>query len=418
MNYVCSREDRRGFLSVDLGFVIYWLISVGLLVDSFNGYFVKFCGFGVSAPYKGLIFLLIFLYLKSLSLVFGWVAFFCLYYLYFLCVGFSSVAIYASLVWFLKFSLIVYSYFFFSKFIKVHNVKFLFFYGYISFFIVVCNILFGTFGYGSAQYYHYGESIGSKGFIYSGNELAVVFVSSASIIFAHLLYNEKYLKFFIFAFVAIVASSFAGTKVSFFSALIFFLISPFLQGKIPAYCFRLAIVRFIVLLIFPCATIVAWSVLFFETNLVIRINHFLNKMDYVTLFFSSRNVFAADAVDVVRNYYSFFDYVFGTCFQWVAMMPDKIVELDFIDVFMTFGFFGIILVYGFFIFIIVKMLCNNFSPFRLHFFCTLFLLLIVSSMAGHVVFSGVAAPLIGAICSFANFISSKSNGFVVLQRSV
>src|SRR5690606_26495935 len=67
-----------------------------------------------------------------------------------------------------------------------------------SFFLISINMIIGAAGLGMSFYYHgYGNAVGTKGYIYAGNELTLLIVTLGFISACYFKKNNLYFKYFI-----------------------------------------------------------------------------------------------------------------------------------------------------------------------------------------------------------------------------
>jgi uncharacterized membrane protein len=112
------------------------------------------------------------------------------------------------------------------------------------------------------------------------------------------------------------------------------------------------------------------------------------------------------ALDLFDNY-SLLSMILGEGLHWTDNMPHGgIVEIDIIDTLMTYGILGVLLVYGFLFLIIYKTYFNKNHAGSKATVLLLLLLTGISLTAGHVIFSGVSAPLIAGALAYG--LNSKS----------
>ncbi|MBR9827612.1 MAG: hypothetical protein GYB41_03005 [Oceanospirillales bacterium] len=371
-----------------------------LLVDSISGITIREYGISISFIYKFLmiVYLLLALKSKKLYIFITWtILLFSIYhtslsenfYLYL-----KSIEIYA------QFILIFVCYLFFAKRIKynIHIRRFFIF----SYVVLVSNILLGSIGFGYSQYGGDISSIGTKRFIYAGNEIAGALFCVTSFFLIYLYSENKYKFYFIFGVLSIFVASLTGTKASIGSVLISFLIIPFLYRE-NTFGKNKAIFKFFLILIFPIIGFLAINFLLYEVNLFQRISYFSSKHDYITVLLSGRNVWFSQAIYLFLNDYSFFDILFGRGVSWWSdILGNKSTEIDAIDVLMSFGLVGFLIIYGFFIRVFILVLSTNNERSKCVGFCVL-MLLAMSLTSGHIVFSATAGPLIGALMSFAYY---------------
>jgi len=143
----------------------------------------------------------------------------------------------------------------------------------------------------------------------------------------------------------------------------------------------------------------------YESNLIDRLSYFYQKLDLISIIFSNRNIWAAEAYDAFVNDYSFFQWFFGTGSNWWSFISEnKIIEIDPFDFLMSYGIVGLIGTFGIIVGIIIDSIVNRKQNTYFHYIAfTIFLLLGMSTTAGHVFNSGTAGFLIAIVLAFGSF---------------
>ncbi|MEA2019016.1 MAG: O-antigen ligase family protein [Campylobacterota bacterium] len=308
----------------------------------------------------------------------------------------------------IRFSAILLFYLFFIDFVKKENLKYLFNIANFSFSFLVLNIFLGTLGFGYGMYGGDSENaIGTRGFIFAGNEIGGAILTSGAIIMFKLIEEDSYLKFFIFGIVLIAMGGLLASKVSILGAIILFFFFPLLKAfknfknfKIPKKDF---IYANLMLLSVPIISAYGIYYVLYESNLINRLSYFYEKLDFVTFIFSSRNIWAEEAINVFSNTYSIINIFFGTGVEWFKYISgNKLVEIDPIDFLMNYGVIGFSIVFGTIFYIIFTVIKNN-NPYSIYITFTIFLLLAISSMGGHILASGTSGFLIALLMALGKY---------------
>jgi len=392
--------------------IIFILLFLMLFIDIFNGFMLHkniLLPISISQLYK-----LVFLTVLFSSFIFHAAQKLIYIFLFFsllLCGPLIGVLFHANSGFFSEIVLIfklltpLITYFYFRSLINrdspffIRNIKRLVI---LDFLIISVNMLLGGFGFGYEQYISYtsGEAIGTVGYFYAGNELSILMIIVFSLIalFTWLKYKKSYI--FIAAFLLLL-SLLKATKAAILGVLIIVVAVPFVVG------FRKTIHKYIVtnLLMFIILPIISYLLYVgvVQTGLYAKILGSFEKYDILTFIYSNRNNFAVNGWEVFNSQYSLFEQLFGVGQQHYMKLAIKSAEIDVIDVLFYYGYFGLLFLLG----LIATMFVKSFVQIRKKSFIfarySLFmiaLLFIISLIAGHTFFSGLAGPFIGLIFAF------------------
>lgn len=393
----CLSNFKISFLNI-----IIFLLYLYLIIDTVNGIIIRNYNFSVSPIYKiTLLILMVIILLKhrvnsplmsiGIFLIFTSIHFFMNTY--------SSLEIF----WSLKFLIIIVSFYFF-KLLILNNmffvVKRMFF---ISFFIISFNMIIGYLGYGYSQYEI--NNIGTRGLFYAGNEVGILLIATSTFILSHLLLNNENKKYIFISISTLILSILLSSKVAVLGSGLVILTLPLINiiqtsnglifKKSSFYIVCISTIIFIILI--PYAIYYT----LFEMNLIVRISYWINKVDYITLFYSGRNLLANDIVQFVKNDSSILNILFGYGYDKIILIAGRTVELDAVDIFMIYGVLGLVIIYGFFFLNLIKNIKKDskiyiYKPYTQ--FGILFMLLL-SISSGHVINSGLSGIMIGALMS-------------------
>lgn len=394
---------------------MFFLIVPYLLVDSVNGVLIREGCFSISIIYKLTILTLIFIYLRKRSLVLFVFGVMAAYFAAHTLILGDPIAAVKGLAFLFKFLAIATFYVFFLQVVRNGNENWVIALAVASFTILAINLILGALGYGYPQYDGgAGTGIGSRGFIFAGNELAGALVVSGALIMMRFMINGQRRAFLFFAVIMVSVSALTTSKVTMLSSLILFLAFPIInaierkgRGALNRQDKRFL---FLVMVVAPLAGLAGISYALFEMNLFARLTYYYSQSDLLTVVFSRRNIWAAQAMKALGFQYSFFQWMFGSSRQWWQYISDtKIVEIDIIDILMTYGIAGVVIVYGFFAAVLGRVLrARKRNPYALYVVFILLLMLGISVTAGHIVYSGIIGPLLGALAALGSF---EANGF-------
>lgn len=319
------------------------------------------------------------------------------------------------LVWMIKFMGITVYFMFFRQLLLTGQSKDLFLFTKLSFAFLVINFTVALLGFG---YPMYSEEIGSKGFIFAGNEIGAAVIISASMTLMYMLEYKKYMKFSIISIAMLIIAALLTSKVSILGSLLIILTFPFISSIKQFTDFKLPKKSFIfsstILIVVPILFMGVLYYALFVSNLIERLNYHYDKIDLITLIFSHRNIWADEAWDAYLNHYTLVEQLFGTSKEWyIYISGEKLVEIDFIDFLMSYGIFGVLLVTAFLTFVLTQLFKNKHNnPYFSYLLFTYLLILGLSLTSGHIINSGIAGALIGALfalSTYQNHFNGKSH---------
>jgi len=390
-----------------LDYLIVFLLTYVLLIDSFNGYIKLSVSndlpVSISQIYKtGLIILiLVRLYKNATSILWVFmVSILLLFPTFIQIVKGSSVNLKDDILKIIKYLTPLVFYFYFYKLYMINNLKLnkkLFFFIKVSYLIIVINLLLKIVGLG---YSVYSGNIGSKGYFYAGNEISGVLIITYAII-AYQLILEKKIKHFWLLFIFTINVAFMlSSKTAVFGIILISLLIKFRLMVILSSIKKMSKLIIHGSLFLPIGIYFLYRMILNSDVFQNRILFFYQRMDIVTVLLSSRNVFFKKAFDVYLNKYNFIEKLIGVGQSSYEKIVDKTIEIEFIDIFFTYGFLGLCLFIGH-----LLMVFNSsrrlkkdiaFSHARLT-FLTLIILTVISSIAGHIFSSGMAGVFIGYV---------------------
>jgi hypothetical protein len=387
---------------------VFFLTMIYLVIDSVNGYLLRQDLFSISMPYKILLLLLIILtlrlYLLALGIMLG---------LFFFLVArvVMSSDVYtatAGLDMLAKFASIPVFYVFFRRLLqRERSPRPVYLLARACFLVLAINIVMGSLGFGYTAYSGSGLSIGSKGFIFAGNELGLALFLSGALVLLDLLVRERYKSYVAVSLLWVALSILSAVKVAAGTALMLSLLFPVIRfyASIRGWLVnrRLFGLTLLVLTMGPFVAFGAVSYLLFQVGLWERISFFLARVDWITVMMSERNIRAEAALAHFANNYSVPEQLLGRGLDWMVLSGTAIdVEMDPIDFLMRYGLIGALIPYMFFLSVLYAGIAlNRQMPIWREIAVVIILILVISVLAGHVLSSGTAAPLIGAVLAVA-----------------
>ena len=405
MTYIGNNYSRE--ISITFSGVVLFMLFFYLVVDSINGVIIREGGYSISVVYKSAILLMIAYAIRNSILLFGIVFSVMFYFIVHTLGNYAPFESLKDMLFLVRFFSIVVFFEFFRKIIRVRNSeKTIYYFSLVCFFILTVNLLLGAAGYGYTQY-RGGEGIGTRGFIYSGNELAGTLLASASIILMYHIKNQQFVKYISFGLMFIFLTLLTATKVAVLSSLMVFMFFPMISFinrsrylQIPK---KETYFVLLVLLLFPIVSYVSIYFVLIEMNLLDRMSHFYQRTDLITTILSGRNERVINSIASYTSEYTILEWFFGRAGAVIS-------EIDTVDVLVKYGIIGVILVYGFFVYrLIMCFRSSSVYEYSGYVAFMIFLLLMISTTAGHIVYSGTAGPLIAALLSMA--IYRKKNSF-------
>jgi hypothetical protein len=271
---------------------------------------------------------------------------------------------------------------------------------YFSYLVMAVNILISLFGFGFPMYSNaMGAKIGTRGFFYAGNEVSVTLLVLYSFVAYQIIKSKFSFPFFLLnVFLAILVSS----KTVILGIILVYLLIRNIGKQSKTINSRIIIKRTVLTILIIISLFYLFSAIL-STPFGDRLIFFYNKLDFLTFILSGRNLFFLNNYDLLRANYNFLFVLFGVGYSEYSAVFKKMVEIDVLDLFFTFGLVGVTI----FIFSIARLLYTtyesrfNSEKYRFSYYLTLVLIL-SSSMTGHTFNSGMAGIFIGFCLAYYN----------------
>lgn len=380
------------------------MIFLYLPIDTINGILIRNYYISISAGYKFVLLILMVIYLFKKRIFIPTI--FLIFIIFIICFHLLlNIYNIIGLIWSLKFLLIVSSFYFFQYLIKnnkLNIIKKLFIFDFI---VLAFNLIFGIIGFGYAQYGR--NDIGTRGFFYAGNEVGALFIVLSIFLLSDALINKKMKKYLFLSIIILILGVFLSTKVAVLGVVIVIFILPiinFITTKrgfiVNKTSFKILNITFVIFIfLFPFAI----YLVLYKMNLIARLSYWMNKVDYITLFYSGRNLLAETIYHYLMKHSTFINSVFGYGYNDILSITGRSVEINLIDFYMLFGILGVILIYGFFILQFINNIFKNSQIFiyKPYIQFAIVFLIILSLSSGHIFNSGLAGIMIGALMSLA-----------------
>lgn len=389
------------------GLVLY-LLSFVVLVDMFNGFFaMELTKLPISQVYKFII-LVLFLIRLSVTNDIGLVVLLILAFQIGPVAGLvktGNISVFAQdVIVSTKWVIVPLSFFYFKNvfqhpdYVKNHyRIKMIIkrSFGFICF-----NMLLGFLGLGMAFYNHgYSNAVGTKGFIYAGNELTIMVLAVGFIIAVYFYKKEAYRKFLAAFFCFLLFSFLITSKTVLGGVLIVFLIPV-----ISSIRFRIKRkwIEWITALFFIGIPVllVAFYVGITRSGVIEKFKYSLERNDYdmLTFLISNRNNFVKQGWEVYANEYPLSGKIFGYGQQYHLDLSGHLAEVDFLSLLFASGVAGLL-----FLFLLLYYWVLNADKlaglegyiYARPTFIFLWFIIVAANLSGHVFGSGIAGFFIG-----------------------
>ena len=147
-----------------------------------------------------------------------------------------------------------------------------------------------------------------------------------------------------------------------------------------------------------------------------RFSYFWNELDIYTFILSNRNTFLFDFIEVFKKEYNIIEMIIGvgqSTFE--TLNHNHIIELDFFDIYFTYGVIGVSLFLFYISFLLIQSKIKSLN-IKTYLFSSYskyiaILLIALSFLSGHVFNSGMAAIYMGCVFSLMYSKSKHENKF-------
>jgi hypothetical protein len=276
----------------------------------------------------------------------------------------------------------------------------------ISIVIVALNLFLGTLGLGRSQY---ANDVGSIGFFIAGNEVSglMIVLSAFLLQYTHKKYPKKYIYIALFV---LILSLIKATKTAIFGQLIIAIAIPFLNStKSVINLKKVSSKKLKLIAIGTISSFLGFIFIVGKSSVASRwVDNFSGKK-IVTSLLSSRDVYLEQSFIMLKEDFSQLNFLFGKgFFNFQEIMGKYLpiphtIEIDFFDIYYSYGFPITLLIYSFYGFVILKGISHylktksySYVPVAL---LTLGILFLVSMLAGHILTSGLCSVFIGVLTS-------------------
>lgn len=318
--------------------------------------------------------------------------------------GVSAITL--DLQWLLRFNIMWLGYHFFRRSVERGTVSLRYCFRVFCFvsLVLALNLVLGTLGYGYSQYGKYDDAdqIGAVGFIFAGNEMSYLMLLCQVMVCGWIYHSRGgMLKYLVVCALFVLASILKATKVAMLGSLLVAVAFPAMEVIKGVVTLRLRSWRGVILFAGMIISIVlalpGIVYLIEKTGLMRRIEYFMDEYGLLFTIFSGREQFLADFMDRVWPRYSWWEVLVGVGRQRMLSMLGRPVEIDLFDLLGAFGIAGALIYYGFFLkrlgvgLLGMREQRADLATIQV---VSIVLLLAISMTAGHVIYSGLAAPYI------------------------
>ncbi|WP_394146933.1 O-antigen ligase family protein [Shewanella atlantica] len=407
-------QERDDKVIVLLHHMVMWLMAGYLLADMISGFSLMKLGIDLKfsliykTPLFGLLLLLIGRYRFKLMLAI---------------LGLIVILMIAPVISYLKFVQPAMFFFDFGYVIKLLMPMTIFTYFYVMskeapvwsyrwaktilwacFLSLSLNFVFASLGMGQGTYNTGGgNTAGSTGFIYAGNELGSTFL----VIFGyalHKVWNDRprYL-YLVLGMFTIFCGLLVATKTTMLAALILVIMIPIANERQNLFRFTKFKAKLIVPLVIALVILVISLFEILDSiGLLGRFEYFYKQRGVIGIIWSNRDVFIAELMSIYMHQSSVIEQLFG---QGIAIGLKHSVgkgsaEVDFVDLLIWFGFIGLSLCLAFYSFLIglsAKLTLRAKSIHAPAIFLINGLLFMLSALSGHIWISGTLGISVGVI---------------------
>ncbi len=266
-----------------------------------------------------------------------------------------------------------------------------------SYIVFAINILLKYIGLGF-PFYDY-DNTGTTGFFYAGNEISALHLILYGMI-AYELFEIKKAKtsfFFFFLFNLFLGITITSKTAMLGIALVTVLIIANAENINRISVRKIIIWVISILVLIPLTVYFAFKLLM-GSLIMERINYFYRKWDFVTFIFSERNLRVEKMMPIYMDEWNFVEKIIGGGPNLYESQLGNVIEIDFLDIFFSYGLLGLII----FLIVIILLFLKAYIQYRNGYpygrlvLLMLFVMVLESSIAGHVFNSGIAGIYIGA----------------------
>lgn len=265
----------------------------------------------------------------------------------------------------------------------------------IAFIILSINIGLGLFNIGFHTYPN--ERVGYKGFFFAGNELGGVIASTIPFVLYLIYLNCSRIQYILISIFILILSYILSTKSVMLICFTSILITPWVLGNIKT---KVRVLIMLCVVGIPIISFLITRILSSQSELVLKLIYSYNTNGILGLIFSGRDEFLLTRGD---------EYYAGDISTLIMGIGESVtVELDLFDSLLNYGIIGILC--NIYIIVYLQYIAfknkknNSFVPVVIY---QNWLIIFMSIIAGHIVYSSMAGLYIALTNSFVYIKNNK-----------
>lgn len=269
-----------------------------------------------------------------------------------------------------------------------------------NFIFISLNMILGILGLGMAFYNEgFQNEIGTRGFIFAGNELTILILALGFIIGMYFFQKGAFKKFLLFFGGFLLISFFITSKTVIGGVVIVYMIPLFATVKLGIKRKWIDWITASVFLGIPLL-LTAFYFGITKSGIIDRIQQSLkrNDNDLLTVVLSNRNNFIKSGWEVFANEFSFLGKLVGYGQQYHLELSGHLAEVDFFSLLFSSGIIGLLsllLIITYWILNANQLRRKPTYPYAKSVLIFLLFLIIAANLSGHVFGSGIAGFFIG-----------------------
>lgn len=268
-----------------------------------------------------------------------------------------------------------------------------------SFVFLSFNILLGVLGFGMAFYNHgYENAVGTKGYIYAGNELTILLIAINFSVALYLYLNKEYKRYVLLFGITLLFAFLITSKTVLGGVLVVFLIPPLSQIKFRIKKKWLDYFLIVMIVGVPLVCYIFYiGINKFGVMDKIQRSMERNDNDILTVILSNRNNFIEQGWDVYMNHYGLVGKLLGYGQSYHLQLSGHLAEVDFFSLLFASGIVGLgalLLLIWYWIYSAYSLGRKGYDYAKAVLWFLLFITL-ASNLSGHIYGSGIAGYFIG-----------------------
>lgn len=269
-----------------------------------------------------------------------------------------------------------------------------------SFLFISLNMFLGLLGLGMAFYHHgYDNAVGTRGYIYAGNELTILLLSLAFIMSSYL-YEKQEFKKYALVFALVLFYSFMLTSKTVLGGVLVVFAIPIVSGI--KFRIRRKWLDYIVGAFFfgiP-ALIILFYIGIMKSGVIQKIQFSLKRNDYdpLTVLLSNRNNFLREGWQVFSEKFTWMGKLIGYGQQYHLELSGHLAEIDFFSLLFASGIIGLLILLYLLVYWVINanyLVKTNAYVFAKPTLIFLWFIIIAANLSGHVFGSGISGFFIG-----------------------